>query len=175
MRWAAVQAGAIQCSGTALLTLHEGQCQGRLHTSPMGRMRASRLRVGSFERSCGLAVAKFDFAKFSSVLLVLVFRGQGADGQMESCSPILKGSPRIWPRTTQNLVIRSELSCLISSLVHPPHKHAHSTSASAYPIKCMSDRGPFALVHCVICTYGYGFGVILFRSSCNQLDRDFER
>jgi len=110
MRWAAVQAGAIQCSGTALLTLHEGQCQGRLHTSPMGRMRASRLRVGSFERSCGLAVAKFDFAKFSSVLLVLVFllvvllvlghflqvlvfRGQGADGQMESCSPILKLSP----------------------------------------------------------------------------------
>ena len=114
MRWAAVQAGAIQCSGTALLTLHEGQCQGRLHTSPMGRMRASRLWAGS----CGLAVAKFDFAKFSSVLLVqfssvllvlvfllvvllvlghflqvLVFRGQGADGQMESCSPILKGSP----------------------------------------------------------------------------------
>jgi len=65
-----------------------------------------------------LAVAKFDFAKFSSVLLVqfssvllvlvfllvvllvlghflqvLVFRGQGADGQMESCSPILKQSP----------------------------------------------------------------------------------
>ena len=40
---------------------------------------------------------------------------------------------------------------------------------------CMSDRGPFALVHCVICAYGYGFGVILFRSSCNQLDRDFER
>ncbi len=110
MLWAADQAGAIQCSGTALLTLHEGQCQGRLHTSPMGRMRASRLRVGSFERSCGLTVAKFDFAKFSSVLLVLVFllvvllvlghflqvlvfRGQGADGQMESCSPILKGSP----------------------------------------------------------------------------------
>jgi hypothetical protein len=72
-------------------------------------------------------------------------------------------------------VIRSELSCLISSLVHLAHKHAHSASASAYPIKCMSDRGPFALVHCVICAYGYGFGVILFRSSCNQLDRDFER
>ncbi len=33
-------------------------------------------------------------------------------------------------------VIRSELNCLISSLVHPPHKHAHSASASAYPIKC---------------------------------------